>query len=100
MKAKWQISFFLVFSILVYFTFWNYNNRVYDWDMPGYIGTVYTWEFPNNPEKVHQLTFSSIKKEAFDLHYKDLVGTSPVIFRGRFLRKTHNLLQSNCLIIR
>ena len=94
MKAKWQISFFLVFSILVYFTFWNYNNRVYDWDMPGYIGTVYTWEFPNNPEKVHQLTFSSIKKEAFDLHYKDLVGTSPVdIPRQVFEKNTQSFTE-------
>lgn len=69
MRTKWGISFVLVFSVLVYLTFWNYNNRVYDWDMPGYIGTVYTLEYPNNPDKVRQLTYSSIEKEAFEQHY-------------------------------
>ncbi|MBW7675124.1 hypothetical protein [Chryseobacterium chendengshani] len=78
MKARWRISFFLMVTVLVCLTFWNYKSRVYDWDMPGYIGTVYTWEFPDNAEKVRELTFSSIKKEAFDLHYRDLVGTSPI----------------------
>lgn len=87
-KAKWKISFLVVLLALVYLTFWNYKNRVYDWDMPGYIGTVYTWKFPNNPKKVHELTFSSIKKEAFDLHYKDLVGTSPI-------DKTRQIFENN-----
>ncbi len=75
MKAGWRISFFCIISILAYLSFWNYKNRVYDWDMPGYIGCLYTLKFPDQPAKVHKLTYSEIKKKASAYEYKDITGT-------------------------
>lgn len=78
MKTKWRVSFLLVLLILSYLTFWNYKNRIYDWDMPGYLGCLYTSQFPNSPEKVKDLTFTSIEKEAPNDQYNDIIGLKPV----------------------
>lgn len=77
MKNKWKISFLFLLPILVILSYWNYNNRIYDWDMPGYIGSMLTLEYPNSQDKVRVLTFTSIKKEAPSDHYADLIGTMP-----------------------
>ncbi|MBW8522327.1 hypothetical protein K0U91_07565 [Chryseobacterium chendengshani] len=74
MKIQWRLAFLVVLSVLIYLTVSNYKNRVYDWDMPGYLACLYELEFPNSAEKVHQLTYSSIKKEASPLQYKDISG--------------------------
>ncbi len=54
---------------------WNYNNRVYDWDMPGYIGCLYALQFPDAPDKVRKLTYSEIRKKASAYEFKDITGT-------------------------
>ncbi|RXM50924.1 MULTISPECIES: hypothetical protein [unclassified Chryseobacterium] len=77
MKVKWGISLLFIISILTFLTYWNYNNRTYDWDMPGYLGSMFTTEFPDSPEKVRELTFSSIKKEASADQYNNLIGVKP-----------------------
>lgn len=77
MKVKWRVSFLFIIAVLAFLTYWNYNNRVYDWDMPGYLGSVYTWEFPDSPDKVREITYSTIKEEAPSDHYTDLIGTKP-----------------------
>lgn len=74
MKVKWRLSFLLIISILALLTFWNYQNRVYDWDMPGYMGSMYTSEFPDSPDKVRIITYQEIKKEAPAEHYTDIIG--------------------------
>jgi hypothetical protein len=56
-------------------SFWNYQNRVYDWDMPGYIGCLYTLKFPDAPDRVHQLTYSDIRKKASSYEFRDITGT-------------------------
>jgi hypothetical protein len=38
------------------------QNRVYDWDMPGYLGCMYTSEFPDSPDKVRIITYEEIKR--------------------------------------
>lgn len=78
MKTKWKVSFLLVILILSYLTFWNYKNRIYDWDMPGYLGCLYTSRFPDSPEKVRNLTFGFIEKEAPADQYNDIIGLKPV----------------------
>lgn len=78
MKTKWRICFFFILAIITYLSFWNYNNRVYDWDMPGYIGCLYTLKFPDSQNKVRKLTYNSIEKEAPESHYKDILGIKPV----------------------
>lgn len=75
MKSKWNISFFFIVIIITFLSFWNYKNRIYDWDMPGYIGCLYTLKFPDSPDKVRTLTYTEIQKKAPELEYKDILGT-------------------------
>lgn len=74
MKTKWRLSFFAVFVIITALSFWNYKNRVFDWDMPGYIGCLYALKYPEDPNKVRILTYTDIHKEAPELEYKDILG--------------------------
>jgi hypothetical protein len=41
--------------------------------MPGYLGCVYSWDYPDNPQKVHELVYSTIKKEASPTEYQDII---------------------------
>ncbi|MFY1047939.1 hypothetical protein [Chryseobacterium sp. GP-SGM7] len=74
MKLKWGLSFLFFIIGLSFLTYSCYQNRVYDWDLPGYLGSIYSWDFPDNPQKVHELTYSSMKSEAPVKSYNDIVG--------------------------
>lgn len=76
MKIKWRLSFFFILSLLTFLSYWNYENRVYDWDMPGYIGSLYTFKTPESP--IRKLTYNSIKKEAPEFQYQDILGIKPL----------------------
>lgn len=78
MKTRWKVSFLLIVIILSYRTCWNYKNKVYDWDMPGYLGCLFTPRFPNDSDKVRVLTYESIKKEAPIDQYNNVIGAAPV----------------------
>ncbi|MGE8556174.1 MAG: hypothetical protein ACN6OB_19795 [Chryseobacterium jejuense] len=94
MKVKWGISFLFIISILAFLTYRNYNNRVYDWDMPGYLGSMFTTEFPDLPDKVRELTYSSIKKEAPAEQYNNLIGIKPsAITRQYFAKNTQSFTE-------
>ncbi|MGU3376714.1 hypothetical protein [Chryseobacterium sp. M5A1_1a] len=94
MKIKWGLSFLFIISILTFFTYRSYINRVYDWDMPGYIGSMFTAEFPDSPDKVRELTYLSIKKEAPADQYNDLIGISPRgISRQYFAENTQSFTE-------
>lgn len=71
MNTKRFIYFFFVLA-LSFLTYSCYENKVYDWDMPGYLGSIYSWDYPNNPEYVHDLVYTSIKKEASKEEYQDI----------------------------
>lgn len=75
MKKQWGFSFFFILIIMVSLSIWNYKNRVYDWDMPGYIGSLYVMKFPDSADKIHAVTYKDIRKEAPDLGYNDIIGT-------------------------
>ncbi|GEN75793.1 hypothetical protein CHA01nite_15330 [Chryseobacterium hagamense] len=77
------MSFIFIVGIMAYLSFWNYQNRVYDWDMPGYIGCLYTLKFPDAPDKVHQLTYSDIKKKASAYEFRDITGTLKIPDKAR-----------------
>ncbi|UKB83718.1 hypothetical protein LF887_22370 [Chryseobacterium sp. MEBOG06] len=94
MKLKWGLSFLFVISILIFLTLWNYKNRVYDWDMPGYLGCLYTSEFPDSPDKVRIITYNEIKKEAPEEHYTDVIGIKPWdIPRQYFVKNTQSFTE-------
>ncbi|WP_144429032.1 hypothetical protein [Chryseobacterium sp. StRB126] len=83
-----------IISILAFLTYRNYNNRVYDWDMPGYLGSMFTTEFPDSPDKVRELTFSHIKKEAPADQYNNLIGVKPwAIARQYFAKNTQSFTE-------
>lgn len=90
MKVKWRYSFFIVLAIITFLSFWNYKNRIFDWDMPGYIGCLYTLKYPDDPDKVRTLTYTEIGKEAPELQYKDILGvlTPPDKARQAFAGNT------------
>ncbi|UMQ40944.1 hypothetical protein MKS83_16250 [Chryseobacterium sp. Y16C] len=71
---KWKISFLITLILVFLLSYWSYKNRVYDWDMPGYIGCLFQREYPASPEKVHQYTYTSIRKEASPYQFKDISG--------------------------
>ncbi|WBX99372.1 hypothetical protein [Chryseobacterium gambrini] len=75
MKIKWKISFFLIIIIFIFLSFWNYKNRIYDWDMPGYIGCLYSLKFPDSANKIRILTYEEIQKKAPEFQFKDILGT-------------------------
>lgn len=86
MKLKWGLSFLFFILGLSFLTYSCYQNRVYDWDMPGYLGCIYSWDFPDNPEKVHELTYLSIKKEASNFQYQEIVSTT---FQNKIFEKNY-----------
>ncbi|WEK68614.1 MAG: hypothetical protein P0Y62_12215 [Candidatus Chryseobacterium colombiense] len=71
---KWKISFLITLVLISLLSIWSYKTKVYDWDMPGYLGCLFLREYPDSLEKVHQNTYTSIKKEATFLQYKDISG--------------------------
>lgn len=77
MKSGWRISFFFIVIIIAALSFWNYKNRVYDWDMPGYIGCLYTLKFPDAPDKIRTLTYKEIQKKAPEDQFRDILGIKP-----------------------
>ncbi|WP_294243476.1 hypothetical protein [uncultured Chryseobacterium sp.] len=77
MKINWKISFLLTVIFLFLLSCWNYRNRVFDWDMPGYIGCLYSLKFPQQPDKVRILTYRDIRKEAPEIQYQDILGLQP-----------------------
>ena len=78
MKSKWNVSFFVALVSISLLSLWNFNKRTYDWDIAGYLGCIHTWEFPNSPEKVRNVSFSEIKKDASQKEFREITGFSPV----------------------
>lgn len=55
--------------------------------MPGYLGSMFTAEFPNSPDKVRELTYSYIKKEAPEDQYDNLIGINPRAITRQYYAK-------------
>ena len=70
-----SIIFFLVFSL--YLTVQNYENRLYGWDMPGYLGAIYKTDNPSSIEDVHRIVYSSIQKESSKTAFDKTIGEKP-----------------------
>jgi hypothetical protein len=77
MKTEWRISFFFIVIIIAAFSFWNYKNRVYDWDMPGYIGCLYALKYSDAPDTIRTLTYKEIQKKAPEKEFRDILGIKP-----------------------
>lgn len=77
MKTEWRISFFFIVIIIASLSFWNYKNRVYDWDMPGYIGCLYAFKYSDAPNTIRTLTYKDIQKKAPEKEFRDILGIKP-----------------------
>lgn len=73
MKIQNILRFLILCVTFAFSIFINYENRNYDWDLPGYVGSVLAAEFPGNFDKVHQLTFQSIKQEAPESEFTHII---------------------------
>lgn len=94
MNKKWTISSLVLTVVLILLTYWNFTHRVYDWDMPGYIGSAIINDYSHSPDSIREITYTSIKKEAPADHYKDLVGVSPLDTpRQYFANNTQSFLE-------
>ncbi len=58
------LCFFVVVITSIFFSYDAYQNRDYNWDLPGYLGVYYKNQFPEDKVKVHQLVYSQIQKES------------------------------------
>lgn len=66
---------FLAFSL--YLTFQNYDNRLYGWDMPGYLGAIYKTDHPESIDRVHKMVYNSIQKESSKSAFEKTIGEKP-----------------------
>lgn len=67
--------FFLGFSL--YLAVKNFENRLYGWDMPGYLGAIYKTDHPDSIDRVHQLVYNSIQKESSKSAFEKTIGQKP-----------------------
>lgn len=75
MQKIFSASFVAVIIFAAFFSWFNFQNREYDWDMPGYLGAYYELKLGDNPELVHQKVYSSIKAEASPKEFHNLTGS-------------------------
>ena len=73
---KWFLIDILYILIALSFSIYNFQNREYDWDLPGYLGCLFESEYPGNIEKIKNETYLSIRKEASLKQFDNLVGAS------------------------
>ena len=73
---KWFLIDILYILIALSFSIYNFQNREYDWDLPGYLGCLFESEYPGNIEKIKNETYLSIRKEASLKQFDNLIGAS------------------------
>lgn len=74
LKSQWKFSFLITLILMFLLSIWNFKNRMYDWDMPGYIGCFYTILEPDKPKEIHARIYREIKQEAPEKEYLDIIG--------------------------
>lgn len=73
---NWVFIDVLYILIALSFSVYNFQNREYDWDLPGYLGCLFESENPGNLEKIKNETYISIRKEASPKQFDNLVEAS------------------------
>ena len=77
MVSKRQNKIFYLFLLFIMsnvFAYYNFQNRDYSWDMPGYIGSYYQIETQNNEQKILDNVYNSIKIETSGKQFSEVVG--------------------------
>lgn len=90
--TKKTYSFLLLF-ISFLLAYLNFQQREYDWDMPGYLATYYQMENPTQNKLILEKVYSSIKNEATDNQYDKLVGYHQNGNWRNFISKNANAFQ-------
>lgn len=73
---KWIFVDILYVLIALCFSIYNFQNREYDWDLPGYVGTLLVSENGGYTKQTHNLVYSEIRKEATQKEFDDIVEAS------------------------
>lgn len=71
---KWIFVDILYVLIALCFSIYNFQNREYDWDLPGYVGALLVSENGGYTKQTHNLVYSEISKEATQKEFNKIIG--------------------------
>lgn len=71
---KWFLIDILYILIALSFSIYNFQNREYDWDLPGYVGALLVSENDGYTKQTHNLVYSEIRKESTQKEFNKIIG--------------------------
>lgn len=71
---KTKISYLLLFAISVFLFWLNFQQREFNWDLLGYMGSYYELQSPNDDSKILYKVYSNLKNEAPKPSFEQLNG--------------------------
>lgn len=73
---KWssKIDLFILLAVSLVLFYFNFQQREYGWDMPGYLGSYFLVENPTNSLDIQENVYSIIKSEAPKYQYDKMIG--------------------------
>lgn len=74
MNYKSNISFIIIIFVGLFLSSSNFQNREYDWDLPGYVGSLLAYSYGSYNSSVHQEVYKVIKSEATESQFQNLNG--------------------------
>lgn len=74
MKNKWNFAVFVFILFSLFLSYNNFQNREYDWDLPGYVGSLLVSENGEYTKQTHKLIYSEIKKESTQKEFNKIIG--------------------------
>lgn len=71
---NWVFIDILYILIALSFSVYNFQNREYDWDLPGYVGALLVSENDGYTKQTHNLVYSEIRKESTQKEFNKIIG--------------------------
>ena len=86
---KWFLIDILYILIALSFSIYNFQNREYDWDLPGYVGALLVSENGGYTKQTHNLVYSEIRKESTQKEFNKIIGLGKDNATNYFYRSKH-----------
>ena len=86
---KWFLIYILYILIALSFSIYNFQNREYDWDLPGYVGALLVSENDGFTKQTHNLVYSEIRKESTQKEFNKIIGLGKDNATNYFYRSKH-----------